>query len=107
MAPGVTVTQSSCRPGADGGTINIRGKTTWGNSSPLVLIDGVDGNINAVDPNDIENISILQDAAAAAIYGSRAAGGVILITTNRGRKGDIKLNYNAYAGRQRFTELPE
>jgi TonB-linked SusC/RagA family outer membrane protein len=107
VAPGVTVTQSSGKPGGDGGTIRIRGIGTLGNSNPLVLIDGAEGNINGVDANDIESISVLKDASSAAIYGSRAANGVILITTKRAKAGDIKVDYRGYAGWQRFTGLPE
>jgi TonB-linked SusC/RagA family outer membrane protein len=107
MAPGVIVTQGSGQPGEDGGTIRIRGISTLGNNDPLVLIDGVEGSLDAVNPRDIENISVLKDAAAASIYGSRAASGVILITTKRGKDGDFRVNYNSYAGWQSFTELPE
>ena len=107
VASGVTVTQSSGKPGGDGGTIRIRGIGTLGDSNPLVLVDGVEGNINGVDPNDIESISVLKDAASAAIYGSRAANGVILITTKRAKQGDVKVNYKGYAGWQEFTGLPK
>ncbi|HEV7378290.1 MAG TPA: TonB-dependent receptor [Dyadobacter sp.] len=77
-------------------TINIRGVGTIGNSSssPLILVDGMEGSLNAINPQDIENISVLKDAAAAAVYGSRAAFGVILITTKRGKSGKLQLNYN-------------
>lgn len=107
LASGVTVTQSSGQPGADGGSIRIRGIGTLGNANPLVLIDGIEGVLDGVDPNDIQNISILKDAAAAAIYGSRAANGVILVTTKSGNSGDPKVTYNAYSGWQRFTDLPD
>lgn len=105
--PGVTVTQNSGQPGSDAATIKIRGIGTLGNSDPLVLIDGVPGNMNGVDPRDIADISVLKDAASASIYGSRAANGVILVTTKRGEGGALKVNYNAYAGWQTPTELPE
>lgn len=107
MASGVTVTQSTGQPGADGGTIRIRGIGTLGNSNPLVLIDGIESSLDAVDPNDIQNVSILKDAAASAIYGSRAANGVILVSTKSGSAGTPKVNYNAYFGWQKFTDLPE
>lgn len=107
VASGVTVTQSTGLPGQDVGTIRIRGIGTLGNSAPLILIDGFSGNLNGIDPNDIESISVLKDAASAAIYGSRAANGVILVTTKRGKKGDVKLNYRGHVGWQQFTELPE
>lgn len=105
--PGVTVSQNSGQPGSDAATIRIRGIGTLGNSDPLVLIDGVPGNMNGVDPRDIADISVLKDAASASIYGSRAANGVILVTTKRGEGGAVKVNYNGYAGWQSPTELPE
>src|SRR3546814_4043952 len=71
MAAGVTVNQSSGKPGGDGGTIRIRGIGTLGDSTPLVLIDGVNGSLDGVDPNDIESITELTDAASDAIYGSQ------------------------------------
>ena len=78
-------------------SINIRGLGSIGtgsSSAPLILVDGMEGSLNAINPQDIENISILKDAAAASIYGSRAAFGVILITTKRGKSGKLQLNYN-------------
>lgn len=81
----------------DRATINIRGIATIGQGStggPLILIDGIEGDINAINPQDIENISVLKDAAASSIYGSRAPFGVILITTKRGTKGKTTFNYN-------------
>lgn len=83
LAPGVTVTNRSGNPGSSGSNIRIRGIGTFGGSSasPLVLVDGVQGSLDDVDPSQIDRISVLKDAASAAIYGSRAANGVILITT--------------------------
>src|SRR5690606_18409328 len=107
LAAGVTVTQSSGKPGADGGTIRIRGIGTLGDSNPLVLIDGVNGSLDGVDPNDIESISVLKDAASASIYGSRAANGVILVTTKKGKEGKVALSYEGFVGKQSFTDLPE
>jgi TonB-linked SusC/RagA family outer membrane protein len=106
MAAGVTITQSSGQPGLDAGTINIRGVGTLNDNDPLVLVDGMEYSINDVDPNDIKNISVLKDAAASAIYGVRAANGVILITTKRGENKEIKVNYNGYVGIQDPTQLP-
>src|SRR5680860_243610 len=83
-ATGVWVSQNSGKPGSDGAQIRIRGWGTLNNANPLVLIDGVEGSINEVNPNDIANISVLKDAASAAIYGSKAANGVVLITTKMG-----------------------
>ncbi|HEX5555113.1 MAG TPA: TonB-dependent receptor [Chitinophagaceae bacterium] len=107
LAPGVTVTQSSGEPGSDGGTIRVRGIGTLGNSNPLVLIDGIEGTLDGVDPNDIADISILKDAASASIYGSRAANGVILVTTKSGKSEKLRVSYNSYIGWQRFTDLPK
>ena len=107
MAPGVTVTQRSGKPGADAATIRVRGIGTLSDANPLVLIDGVEGSINNIDPNLIENISILKDAASSSIYGSRAANGVILVTTKRGTGDKVTLSYNNYFGWQSPTNMPE
>lgn len=104
VAPGVTVTNSSGAPGSQG-QIRIRGIGTLNNSNPLVLIDGVEGDMNTIDPNLIASISVLKDAASSAIYGSRAANGVILVTTKRS-SGSFKITYHAYVGRQTPTDLP-
>lgn len=85
LAPGLTVVKSSGQPGSSNPTITVRGVGTWKNSGPLVLVDGMSMSIADVLPNDIESISVLKDAASAAIYGSRAANGVILITTKKVR----------------------
>lgn len=105
IAPGVTITQRSGQPGKDGGTIRIRGIGTMSDSNPLVLVDGVEANINNVDPNIIESISVLKDAASSSIYGSRAANGVILITTKRAQGKGFSINYSGYAGIQQPTDL--
>ncbi|MBE9463787.1 SusC/RagA family TonB-linked outer membrane protein [Dyadobacter subterraneus] len=106
-APGVTITQQSGVPGGDAGTIRIRGiGSINAGQNPLVLIDNVEMNLDAIDPNNIESISVLKDAAAAAVYGSRAANGVILITSKRGATG-INVSYNAYVSNQSPTDLPE
>ncbi|ETZ21845.1 TonB-dependent receptor [Pedobacter sp. V48] len=107
MAPGVTIRQSSGRPGSDGGTIRIRGIGTLSGSDPLVMIDGIEGSINNIDPNLIESISILKDAASASIYGSRAANGVILVTTKRANTDQISISYNNYIGWQDPTNMPK
>ncbi|MEY4885440.1 MAG: hypothetical protein RL151_749, partial [Bacteroidota bacterium] len=95
--PGVTVSQFNGVPGAEA-QIRIRGLGTLGNNEPLVLIDGVVASFGDVDPNNIETISVLKDAASASIYGSRAAGGVILITSKRGKSGRMKVDYDAFYG---------
>jgi len=107
MAPGVTVRQSSGRPGGDGGTIRIRGVGTLVDPNPLVMIDGIEGSMNNIDPNLIESISILKDAASASIYGSRAANGVILITTKRAVGDQVNVSYNNYIGWQEATNMPK
>jgi TonB-linked SusC/RagA family outer membrane protein len=109
VAPGLTITQTSGQPGMDAGAIRIRGIGTLGTAgqSPLILVDGVEMNIDNVDPGDIESISVLKDASSAAIYGSRAANGVIIITTKRAKSGRISVSYNGYAGKQYATTLPK
>lgn len=107
MVPGLTVTQRSGQPGRDGGNLRIRGVGTTGDSNPLTIVDGVESNINNIDPNEIESISVLKDASSAAIYGSRAANGVILITTKRGSTKGLSVNYNMYAGWQKTTDMPD
>jgi TonB-linked SusC/RagA family outer membrane protein len=104
--PGVTVTQFNGVPGSEA-QIRIRGLGTLGNNEPLVLIDGVVAAFGDVDPNNIENISVLKDAASASIYGSRAAGGVILITTKRGKSGKMRVDYDAFFGYQRPVDRPK
>ncbi|PST82708.1 hypothetical protein C7T94_08615 [Pedobacter yulinensis] len=104
---GITVRQGSGLPGGDGANILIRGISTIGSTSPLVLVDGVPFNINDVDPNTVESINVLKDAAAASVYGARAANGVILITTKRGVPGKVVIAYDGYGGYQRASFLPE
>lgn len=104
-AAGVSVTQTDGQPGRDGATIRIRGIGTRGDASPLVLVDGIQSEMGDINPNDIESISVLKDASASAIYGSRAANGVILINTKRGKAGTLKVNYNGYIGFQEATRL--
>lgn len=96
MAAGVLVSSKSNTPGDNVASIMIRGQGTLNNSSPLVIIDGVEGSLSSVQPQDIESLSVLKDAASAAIYGSRAANGVILITTRTGKQGKMKVEYNGY-----------
>ena len=107
LIPGVAITQRSGQPGADGGTISIRGKTTLNNNDALILVDGVEMGINDIDPSLIESISVLKDAASSAIYGSRAANGVILITTKRAEADKFTVSYNGYVGWQSAIDLPD
>lgn len=97
MAAGISITSDSNKPGDDNGTIMVRGQGTLNNSAPLIIIDGVESNINSVSPQDVESMSILKDAASASIYGSRAANGVILITTKKGKSGKVNIDYTGYA----------
>lgn len=107
QAPGVMVTQVTGSPGDDI-AVRIRGAGTLGNNNPLFVIDGVPttGNINMFSPGDIESIEVLKDGAAAAIYGARAANGVVLITTKRGKSGKPTFSFEAYSGVQNAVNLP-
>lgn len=107
LLPGVSVTQSSGEPGKDIGTIRIRGTGTFNSADPMYIVDGIESTLNDIDPNDIENISVLKDAASAAIYGSKAANGVILVTTKRGKSGKPMVNYHANFGFTQATRLPK
>src|SRR5699024_5976784 len=107
QAAGVTVQQNSGQPGRSEGSIQIRGIGTLSNSSPLVLIDGVEGDLDDIPSSDIEDISILKDAASAAIYGSRAANGVILVTTKRGTSGSFQANYRSSYSWNTPTRQPD
>jgi TonB-linked SusC/RagA family outer membrane protein len=107
QSPGVTITQSSGQPG-EGFKVNIRGMGTIGDSEPLYVIDGVaGGSLSALNPADIESIDVLKDAASAAIYGARAANGVILVTTKQGKEGRSVLSYDAYYGKQYISKMPD
>ena len=107
QSPGVSITQNSGQPGR-GYKVNIRGIGTIGDSEPLYVIDGVaGGDINALNPNDIESIDILKDAASAAIYGARAANGVVLVTTKQGKEGRVIVSYDGYYGSQYLSKMPD
>ncbi|HEX8019287.1 TonB-dependent receptor [Mucilaginibacter sp.] len=107
--PGVTITSNNGQPGFDAGTINIRGQSL-NSTAVLVVIDGVissTGDMNAINADDIDNISVLKDAASASIYGNRAAGGVIVITTKKGKKGTAQITYSNYFGKNKAVALPD
>lgn len=105
LMPGVTITGTNGAPGMDSGNIRVRGTGTLNSASPYILIDGVESEaMGDLDPNDIASISVLKDAASAAIYGSKAANGVILITTKRGSTGKPKISYSGYISFQNTTE---
>lgn len=103
---GVTVTRSSGAPDAVG-TIRVRGITTIGDNNPLVIIDGVPGSMNDVNANDVESMTVLKDAASSSIYGSRAAAGVVLITTKRAKENDLSLNYSFEYGMEILAKYPK
>ncbi len=104
QSPGLSITKNSGRPDSDY-KINIRGLGTIGNSGPLVIIDNVvGGDMNSLNPGDIESIDVLKDAASAAIYGARAANGVILIKTKQGKKGKTSISYDGYYGVQNVAK---
>ena len=108
IVPGLSAVQESGQPGADAVSIKIRGVGSLNSTtSPLVLIDGVEGDMNRIDVNSIESISVLKDAASASIYGSRASNGVILVTTKRGAQGKPKVTFNGYVGWNTPTEMPK
>ena len=106
QSPGVNIVATSGIPG-EGFNVNIRGAGTSGNTAPLYVIDGVVGDINSVNPADIERIDVLKDAASSAIYGARAANGVILVTTKQGKAGKVTVNYDGNIGWQNMTRIPK
>ena len=105
--PGVYINQASSKPGSDGATIRIRGVGTMSSSSPMVLVDGMEYSLNELNPGDIETISVLKDAASAAVYGARGAFGVILVTTKNAQKDNIRVNYNGSFSVNRRTVIWE
>lgn len=103
--PGLISAQGTGEPGNDDAELYIRGTGTTGNKAPLVIVDGVPRELNRLDPNTIESVTLLKDAAAVAPYGVAGANGVILITTKSGKTGKIALSYNGYMGWQNPTNL--
>jgi TonB-linked SusC/RagA family outer membrane protein len=108
FAPGVVVQQGGGQPGADGGSIVIRGfGSITGSSAPLIIVDGVEGvSLNDVDPNIIESITVLKDAASTAVYGVRGTNGVILVKTRRGQQGKTSISFNSFLSQQVPTNFP-
>jgi TonB-linked SusC/RagA family outer membrane protein len=106
QTPGVNIQANSGQPG-DGFKISIRGAGTNGSTTPLYIIDGVSGDINNLNPADIERIDVLKDAASCAIYGSAAANGVILVTTKQGKEGKIQVTYDGNVGWSNIYRLPQ
>ena len=108
LMPGVAITGTNGAPGQDAGKIRVRGIGTLNEAGPYILVDGIEtGTLSAVDPNDIESISVLKDAASEAIYGSKADNGVVLITTKRGKTGQTKISYSGYLSFQNATNMIE
>ena len=108
LAAGVQVKTGNGKPGSDGATIRVRGVGTMNNNNALVIVDGIQGIMDAVNPEDIETISVLKDASSAAIYGARAANGVIIITTKKGKAGQApQINYSGLFSRTTPLVKPE
>ncbi|MBR0533026.1 MAG: TonB-dependent receptor, partial [Bacteroidales bacterium] len=107
VSPGLTILDKGGAPGRANTTLRVRGITTINNSDALLLVDGVEQRISDVNPDDIESISILKDASTSAIYGSRAANGIVLITTKRAKEGDVRIDFNAYGGIHQVTNKPQ
>ncbi|MGV3640628.1 MAG: SusC/RagA family TonB-linked outer membrane protein [Adhaeribacter sp.] len=105
--PGLITTQRSGEPGVDGATFYIRGVHSLNNTNPIIMVDGVERSMDYLDPNDIESISILKDAAATAVLGMRGANGAVLVTTKRGKVGKPSVNFRSSMGFQQATRLPD
>jgi TonB-linked SusC/RagA family outer membrane protein len=108
--PGVSVVQAGAEPGEDGGEVTIRGTGTLNDASPLVIIDGVQATLSDLGnltPQEISSVTVLKDASSAAIYGSRGANGVVLVTTKMPDKERISIDFSAYTGMQKATTLPD
>jgi len=104
---GVTIMDEGAGPGQANMVLRVRGVTTLGNNEALVIVDGIEQRLADINPNDIESVSVLKDASSTAIYGSRAANGVVLITTKRANTGKVAVNYSGYYGIQRTNNNPE
>jgi TonB-linked SusC/RagA family outer membrane protein len=107
LSPGFTILDQGGAPGRANVTARIRGITTLSGNNPLILVDGIEQSINNINPDDIESVSVLKDAAATSIYGSRAATGVLLITTKRAKAGPVAVAYNGYVGMQKLGDHPK
>jgi TonB-linked SusC/RagA family outer membrane protein len=112
QAPGLTVLDRGGEPGRSSAIMRVRGTTTFSgnsaaNSSPLIIVDGVEQTMFNLNPEDVESISVLKDASSTAIYGSRAANGVVLITTKRAKSGKVQIAYNGYYAIQKSVNQPE
>jgi len=107
-APGLVVTRSNGQPGKEGWNVNIRGFSSInGTNAPLVIVDGVEGSLSSLNPNDIASISVLKDAAATAIYGAKAASGVLIVTTKSGESGKISVQLTELFSVKQYYGMPE
>ncbi len=104
---GLISIQRSAEPGDDLSDLLIRGRATLNGSDPLIMVDGIQRDFNQIDPNEVASISVLKDASSTAIYGTRGANGVILVTTKRGRSSKPTFNYTSYAGFQNVINIPD
>jgi TonB-linked SusC/RagA family outer membrane protein len=108
ITPGLTILDNGGGPGKSNVTIRVRGITTLsGDNNPLVIVDGIEQRLSDINPDDVESISILKDASSTAIYGSRAANGVMMVTTKRAQSGKIMVNYHGFYALQRSNNNPE
>lgn len=107
LAPGVAVVDRGGPPGHTSIAFNIRGRTTIGSTSPLILVNGIQQDFSDLNPNNIASITVLKDAAAKAIYGSRGANGVILVTTKDAQPGELDVTYHGYLGISKISQKPE
>ncbi len=104
--PGLTTIQQSGQPGADVTNLYLRGQGTLNGQAPLILVDGVPRDLSYIDPNEVENVSILKDASSTAVFGVRGANGVILVTTKRGKNDLQQISFSVEQGYQNFTRMP-
>ncbi|MDR3219909.1 MAG: SusC/RagA family TonB-linked outer membrane protein [Dysgonamonadaceae bacterium] len=107
LLPGLTVLRNGGQPGSETSGIRIRGMSSTGTANALVLIDGIESDLALLNPEDIESVSVLKDAAAASIYGARAAAGVVLVTTKTGASAKVKISYNGSVGFNLPTFMPQ
>lgn len=107
LTPGIFINSNSGEPGNDDASVTIRGVGTFNNTEPLVIIDGIEGSLDNINPHDIESINVLKDAASASIYGTRAANGVIIVKTKRGAVGKPTISYNNSFSTTEPTILPD
>src|SRR5690242_12076171 len=107
LLPGLFVMQNNGEPGDEGASLWLRGKRTFRDNEPVILVDGLERSMDLLDPNEIESITVLKDASATAQYGLRGGNGVILVTTKRGQEGKIRVRLNTRAGIKAPTTTPK